>query len=51
MAVDMMLYRYFNEILFFEETMEGVISNVANTETEMPLFLVVCLHVCNVSDT
>jgi len=25
MAVDMMIYRYFNEMLFFEEAMEAVI--------------------------
>lgn len=40
MAVDKMLYRQFNEMFFFEEAVEVVISNIANTEIEMPLSLV-----------
>lgn len=46
MAVDMMRYRYFNEMLFFEEAEEAVKSNIANTEIEMllPLAQLACLQ-------
>lgn len=49
MAIDIMLYRYINEMFFFEKVVETEISNIANTEIEMVLSLVlrVCLQ-CSV---